>query len=661
VRAFASFEPEPGLKFDRIYEVYSQRFHREDIGEDEPFDPRVLPASYLLEPQPRNTFVYVCTIQRMAINLFGRGVAFGRDEAGDDEEADRVDIPIHAFDVVIADECHRGYTSAELSVWRNTLDHFDAVEIGLTATPAAHTTTYFKDVVYRYEYERAVREGHLVDYDAVSVHSEVRMNGVFIDEGQQVGLINPTSGLEQLDFLEDERQFAPTEVEAKVTSPDSNQKIVAELKKYADEHEQRYGRFPKTLIFAANDLPHTSHADQLVTVCRDMFERGDSFVQKITGRVDRPLQRIREFRNRPNPGIVVSVDLMSTGVDIPDLEFIVILRPIKSRILFEQMLGRGTRKGEKFTDKSHFTVFDCFGGTLLEYFKQATAITAEPPEQTSRTIVEIIEDIWNNKDRDYNTRCLVKRLRRIEKEMSSEARDEFAAFIDDGDVGRFATELPRRLAEDFTETMKLLRDPRFQDLLTNYPRPPRVFYKAYEVVDTVTSTWAGEGKPEDYLKAFARFVRENPTQIDAIGILLDRPRDWGTAALAELRQKLATSEDRFTEEKLQKAHAECYHKALVDIISMVKHAAEEQQPLLTAPERVERAMKQITQGQQFTLEQRGWLERIRAHLIQNLSIDRADFEDIQVFSREGGWARANRVFDGHLDELIHNFNEAVAA
>jgi type I restriction enzyme R subunit len=141
VRAFASFEPEPGLKFDRIYEVYSQRFHREDIGEDEPFDPKVLPASYLLEPQPRHTFVYVCTIQRMAINLFGRGAAFGRDEQGDDEEADHVDIPIHAFDVVIADECHRGYTSAELSVWRNTLDHFDAVKIGLTATPAAHTTT----------------------------------------------------------------------------------------------------------------------------------------------------------------------------------------------------------------------------------------------------------------------------------------------------------------------------------------------------------------------------------------------------------------------------------------------------------------------------------------------------------------------------------------
>lgn len=79
---------------------------------------------------------------------------------------------------------------------------------------------------------------------------------------------------------------------------------------------------------------------------RDEFGKGDQFVEKITGSptVDRPLQRIREFRNRPEPGIAVTVDWLSTGVDIPALENIVLLRPIKSRILFEQILGRGARK-----------------------------------------------------------------------------------------------------------------------------------------------------------------------------------------------------------------------------------------------------------------------------------------------------------------------------
>ncbi|MBM3300266.1 MAG: DEAD/DEAH box helicase family protein, partial [Deltaproteobacteria bacterium] len=335
VRAFASFEPEPGLKFDQIYEVYSQRFFRDDFEEEEQFDPKVLPSSYLLNPKPGHAFVYVCTIQRMTINLFGRNSLLAPGDEPPEDDAEKLDIPIHAFDAVIADECHRGYTTAELSIWRNTLDHFDAIKIGLTATPAAHTTAYFKDIVYRYNYERAVREGFLVDYDVVTINSEVRLNGVFLQEGEQVGQIDPQTGVEQLDLLEDERQFEAPEVEQKVTAPDSNLKIIEEIKAYALAHQERYGRFPKTLIFAVNDLPHISHADSLVGIARDVFGQGDSFVQKITAKVDRPLQRIREFRNRVNPGVVVTVDLLSTGVDIPDLEFIVFLRPVKSRILFE--------------------------------------------------------------------------------------------------------------------------------------------------------------------------------------------------------------------------------------------------------------------------------------------------------------------------------------
>lgn len=669
VRAFASFEPEPGLKFDQIYEVYSQRFQRGDFDEDEKFDPKVLPRSYLEAPQIGHAFVYVCTIQRMAINLFGRAAAFALGEDEPDDEADKIDIPIHALDCIVADECHRGYTSSELSVWRGSLDHFDAIKVGLTATPAAHTKAYFNEVVFRYEYERAVREGFLVDYDVVTVKSNIRLKGLFLKEGEQVQLVDPTSGASQLDLLEDERQFDTTDIERKVTAPESNRKIVEELKRYALEHEQRYGRFPKTLIFAVNDIAHTSHADQLVSLCRDVFGRGESFVQKITGSptVDRPLQRIREFRNRPQPSIVVTVDMLSTGVDIPDLEFIVFLRPVKSRILFEQMLGRGTRKGEKYPDKSHFTVFDCFDGSLLEYFRTASAFTRDPPEKPSRTIPEIVADIWQNRDREYNVRCLVRRLQRVEKEMSGDAREMFAAFIADGDVGKFAKDLPERLQGDFTGTMKLLRDPNFQDLLINYPRPPKRFIVAPEAQDEVASAWlirdgAGkEYKPDDYLKAFAEYVKQNPDEIEAVRILLDRPKHWSTDALAELRSKLAANKLRFTEENLQKAHTIAYKKSLVDIISMVKHAADEAAPLLTASERVEAAIAKLTAGRAFTTDQQKWMARIREHLIANLSIDRSDFDELPVFSREGGWTRANRVFDDRLTEFINDVNEALAA
>jgi type I restriction enzyme R subunit len=664
VREFASFEAEPGLKFDKIYEVYSQRFRHEDFGEDEKFDPKVLPKRYLMDPQAGQAFVYICTIQRMMINLFGRDVLPGLPEEPE-EDVGKLDIPIHAFDVVIADECHRGYTAQEDAIWRQTLDHFDAVKIGLTATPAAHTKAYFKDVVYRYEYERAVREGYLVDYDVVNVKSNVRMNGIFLQAGEHVRVINPETGAEQMDSLEDERKFNTTEIEQKITAPDSNRKILEEMRKYALAHEQRYGRFPKTLIFAVNDLPHTSHADQLVDLARDVFGRGDSFVQKITGRVDRPLQRIREFRNRPEPGIVVSVDLLSTGVDIPDLEYIVFLRPVKSRILFEQMLGRGTRKGFRFPDKSHFTVFDCFDGTLLAYFRQATGITVEPPDKPTRSLAEVVTAIWENKERQYNIRCLVKRIQRVAKETTGEGRERFQAYLGE-DIANYARTLPQRLTDDFAGAIAVLRDPAFQAMLTDYPRAPRIFYVADEAEDTVTSEWLvrEEGKeymPEDYLATFSRFVQENPAHIEAIEILLDRPQDWGTEALKELRQKLASGPQRFTIPNLQKAYQVRYHKALVDLISMIKHAAREREPLLTPEERVDNAVAAVMAGQHFTEAQQKWLTRIRDHLVENLSISPEDFDSLPVFERVGGWGRANSTFDGKLAALLKRLNGAIAA
>lgn len=668
VRAFASFEAEPGLKFDKIYPVYSQRFQQTDFDKDEKFDPNVMPNSLLADPKLGDAFVYVSTIQRMSINLFGKdaGIHFGEGDADDD--AGKLDIPIHAFDLIVADECHRGYSSKELSVWRDTLDWFDAIKVGLTATPAAHTMAYFENLVYRYDYERAVREGYLVDYDVVRVKSDVRMNGVFLREGEQIDQVDPDSGARQLDLLEDERVFDAAQVERQITAPDSNRKILQEIKKYTDAHEAETGRFPKILIFAANDLAHTSHADQLVNLARDVFGRGDAFVGKVTGRVDRPLQKIREFRNRPNPKIVVTVDLLTTGVDIPDLEFLVFLRPVKSRILFEQMLGRGTRRSPDLVPaKTHFTVFDCFDGTLLEYFRSTTGMTVEPPEGDGKKLEQIIEEIWRNEDREYNTRRLVKRLQRIDKNMSGDARDLFARFVPDGDVARFAEDLPANLRGDFAGTMKTLRNEEFLKLCVDYPRAKSRFIVASTVTDTVESEWlikAGVGqeyKPSDYLQLFIQFVEEHRAEIEAVQILLGRPNEWSADALRELRDALAHAPEHFTVDNLQRAFQATHHKALVDIISMVKRAAIDEAPLLTAEERVNAAVERVVASRQLTEGQLKWLEYIRQHLVQNLSIEREDFDVIPILFDRGGWGRANRVFDGQLSELLKDLNRELVA
>jgi type I restriction enzyme R subunit len=670
VMEFASYEAENGLKFNQIYQVYSQKFKMDDLGSNEKFDFNVLPTTYLTDPDGNQVFVYISTIQRMQIYLYGREGMFSKDGDFDpDDDADKLDIPINAFDTIIADECHRGYTSQEVSKWRGVLDHFDAIKIGLTATPAAHTTSYFKEVVYRYTYEQAVQDGYLVDYDAVKVESGVRLEGITLKEGEEVEQIDPFSGVQQLDLLEDERHFDVTDVERSITAPDSNKKIIEEFAKYALEQEKELGRFPKTLIFADNDLPHISHADQLVNICRDIFNRGDEFVEKITGSatVDRPLTRIKEFRNRPNPHIVVTVDMLSTGVDIPSIENILFLRPVKSRILFEQMLGRGTRLCFNFPNglgtaaKTHFTVFDCFGGTLLEAFKNKTSITQVSPLTPTRKIEQVIDDINNNIDVEYNTRCLIKRLQRIAKNTTAEGREQFAKFFENGDLAQFARSLPDELSGNRVKTLQLLTDPKFIDLLNNYPRPPKRFIRAIEQEDTVTSEYVfrttdgRELKPEDYIAQFEKFVKENPDHIEAIAIVLQKPTAWGTEALRELRTSLKDRPERYTEENLRKA----YKYPLADIISMIKHAAKEE-PMLSTKERIDLAIEKVTDGKELSKKQEEWLELIKKHLIENLTIDVNDFDTMPIFvDRGGSFKKINDDFDNQLMALIKDINTAI--
>ena len=385
-------------------------------------------------------------------------------------------------------------------------------------------------------------------------------------------------------------------------------------------------------------------------------------MQKITGNpnVDRPLQRIREFRNRPNPKVVVTVDMLSTGVDIPALEFIVFLRPVKSRILWEQMLGRGTRRCDDI-NKSKFVVFDCFDGTLIKYFQQVSSFAIEPPRKTPLTIPQIIENIWQNVGRDYHVRALCKRLLRIDKDMTADARIQFAQWIPEGDMARYARNLPKNLNEDFAHTMARLKDPKFQDLLLNYSRAKRVFITALEDKDIVTSKklerYGKFDTAEDYLDAFAEFVKANADKVSALAVLLKHPKDWKPAVFDELKRAL--NQNGFDPGRLQEAHLANGFKALADVISMVKHAAEDQQPILTAEERVKRAVNKLVEVLKFNREQMQWLSLIQEHLIKNLSIDEEDFDVMPLLEMRGGKAKARKVF-GDLAPLINQFNEAVA-
>jgi type I restriction enzyme R subunit len=211
--------------------------------------------------------------------------------------------------------------------------------------------------------------------------------------------------------------------------------------------------------------------------------------------------------------------------------------------------------------------------------------------------------------------------------------------------------------------MSVLRHPDFQSFLTEYPRANREFVIATGVRDEVSSERLirrgdKDLRPADYLTEFSRFVADNRAQIEALRILLEKPEGWSTEALRELRAALRQAQ--FPEERVREAFTIAKHKALADIISMVQNAADEAHALLTAEERVARAIDQVTMGMSLTPEQQAWLELIRQRLVVDLAIEKDDFE-LHPLDERGGWAKANRVFEGTLANLIAELNRAVAA
>ncbi len=219
--------------------------------------------------------------------------------------------------------------------------------------------------------------------------------------------------------------------------------------------------------------------------------------------------------------------------------------------------------------------------------------------------------------------------------------------------------------ESFTDVMELLKNEQFQKLLVDYERAKKVFLIGYEVHDDVSSIilFEAEGRyglqPEDYLIAFSEFVKHKENEIEAIAILLNKPKDWNTKVLNELKQKL--KESNYDETNLLKAHKIVYHKDAVDIISMVKHAANETEPLLSPEERVSLAIEKVTFGKVLSEEQQKWMEYIKEHLKQNMTLDEDDLKELPVFTDRGGLNKFKKVFSEDYKNIINEINIAIAA
>ena len=180
-----------------------------------------------------------------------------------------------------------------------------------------------------------------------------RKLGIAFLKNEQIELLNTETGEIDLAHTPDEIRFEVDKFNKQVITEDFNRVVAEELTKYVDP------ALPgKMLVFAATD----AHADIVVKSLKKAF--GDAYggiddeaVKKITGSVDHVKALIKSFRNDANPKITVTVDLLTTGIDVPSITSLVFLRRVNSRILYEQMIGRPTRQCPDI-GKEVFRIFD---------------------------------------------------------------------------------------------------------------------------------------------------------------------------------------------------------------------------------------------------------------------------------------------------------------
>ena len=360
------------------------------------------------------------------------------------------------YDLIVVDEAHRGYildkemSESEMlyrnqddyiSKYRTVIEYFDAVKIALTATPALHTTEIFGKPVFNYSYREAVIDGYLVDHDAPhNIRTKLRVEGINYQKGEQLAIYDPVTG-EVLNSaeLEDDMKFEIDSFNRQVITENFNRTVLEEIA--WDFNPDGQG---KTLIYAVDD----NHADLIVKILKEIYAEGgvdNDTVMKITGSVaggnkKKISEAIKRFKNEALPKIVVTVDLLTTGIDVPEITTLVFMRRIKSRILFEQMLGRATRLCPSI-GKTHFEIYDPVGvyESLQDVSNMKPVITN--PSTSFEDLMKGLEVAATDEQLAYQIDLIVAKLQRKRRNVSKKALEQFAHLTGGKDLGVFAEHL----------------------------------------------------------------------------------------------------------------------------------------------------------------------------------------------------------------------------
>lgn len=613
---------------------------------------QVFPVADLATRFPEaSTRVQVATVQAMIKRLF--------DAPGPDRPTPGT------YDLIIVDEAHRGYTlDGELreedlafrnlddyfSAYRRVLDYFDATTIALTATPALHTREIFGSPVFTYGYRQAVIDGYLIDHRPPRrITTALSQTGISFDPGEQVNVIDPRTGQIDLFDLEDQVDFDVTEFNKKVYTEPFNRAVAEAVARECPPDAPG-----KTLIFATRD----DHADILVraleaALIEEYGPQPHDLVCKITGSVDRPHDAIKAFKNDPRPKYVVTVDLLTTGIDVPAITNLVFVRRVNSRILYDQMIGRATRRCEEI-GKEYFRIFDAVDlYANLQQFSDMRPVVVDP----AQSFADLLRDLHaapSDADRRFVRDQIVVKLRGALKRLDEARRAGLEAVL-----GPLAA-LPDRLKDaDPAETIALFADHPSLAAVLDARRPLGDGIYVSEHPDELVSVedrFDGAASPADYISGFEAFVKAQMNAVPALIAATQRPRDLTRAELKEIA--ILLDRHGYSEANLRQAYGRVRNADIAaHIIGFIRQAALGD-PLVPYQSRVENGVARLIASRPWTAPQRRWLERIGRALKEQPVGDPALLAE-PLFAQSGGFAVIDAAFDHGLADVLKDLNAAI--
>lgn len=599
----------------------------------------------------KETKIHIATVQAMV-----KRIMYNEEE---------INVPsVGDYDCVIIDEAHRGYTLDKemtdnevewrdnrdfLSKYKKVIEYFDAFKVALTATPALHTTMIFGKPVYNYSYRDAVIDGYLVDHEPPHlIETELTRDGIHYNKGDKVAKYNKFTGeLINGAELEDDIDFEVDQFNKKVIIESHTRVALEEVANYIDPENDE----GKTLIFAASD----AHADMIVRLLKDIYRENiggvdDDSILKITGSIKDQDLAIKRFKNEKYPNVVVTVDLLSTGIDVPKIDKIVFLRRVKSRILYEQMLGRATRLCDEI-NKNHFEIYDCV--RLYEALEDVINMkpVAASKGASFKVLKETLERADSEEEKEATVKKVIAKLQRKKKLIDEKEKLIFKSLCNDKTPEEFIKEL--KSIDTESAIKQIISNNALIEYLDEKYSSDEVLIIS-DVQDNIVSHTRGYGKgkkPEDYIEEFKNYIEKNKNEIQALEIVCTRPQDLTKESLKQLKAILDSN--GFNEEYLKTAWKDLKHEEIIaDIIAFIRQQALGS-PLESNEERVKRAIARIKREYYLTKPQENWLNRIEKVMLKEVVIDKETLDTGAFKTQGGGFDRLNeKLFNGELGEII---------